>query len=212
MTKSKKNRKLSLLLILAIISLVVLLSSFARYTGVAGEETSTAKVAKWSVSLKNGSSKIFNHSYTTNLKPYEGTAGNTGDYIIAPGVSGAYEITIKNDGDVAAKISALTIVADAGNAAVPIQYKTTESGTAGDLATAVAALSTAVSNQTIQPGQEVTVGTLYWEWPYTAATPNTDAKDTQLGVTSATQNNAGGERTSYALNMSITAEQVAPTK
>lgn len=114
---TRKNRKLSLLLILAIISLVVLLASFARYTGVAGTASDTAKVATWNVTLE-GDGKIFTHSYTKNLTAKD----ESGNYIIAPGVDGSYDITIKNDSDVAASVTALTIVPASGNVDVPMQY------------------------------------------------------------------------------------------
>lgn len=208
MTKNKKNKKLSLLLILAIISLVVLLASFARYTGVAGEANDTAKVAKWSVTL-NGDGKIFTHTYAQNLTAKD-AAGN---YIIAPGVDGAYEIKITNAGDVTATISNFALTESAGNAAVPMQFSTTGlDGSWGTLASAVSTLTTAASGATIAPGGEETVGTLYWKWPFSGEGVD-NAKDTAIGTNSTTAATVeGGDRTSYGLEMTITAEQVAPAK
>lgn len=104
MEKNKRNKKLSLLLILAIISLVVLISSFAKYTGVAGIANDTAQVAKWSVTLDKQTNSIFAHTYSTNL-----IADAGGNKIIAPGVQGSYLIAITNAGDVAAKVSEISI-------------------------------------------------------------------------------------------------------
>lgn len=190
------------MLILAIISLVVLIASFARYTGVAGTANDTAKVATWNVTL-DGTGKIFKHTYTKNLTATD----ESGNYIIAPGVDGSYVITVTNNGDVAASLTEFTLTAAAGNAAVPMQYSIDGTNWT-DLAAASTALQTAALAKTVAVNASETVGTLYWKWPYTAETPNTDTADTALGTASA----QAADRTSYGLNMSITATQIAPTK
>lgn len=202
MKKNQKKRNLVVLLILAIISLVVLLSSFAKYTGIAGTSNSIAKVAKWSVTL-DGDGKVLTHTYTKNLVPKDASD----NYIIAPGVDGSYEIQITNAGDVAATVTDFVIAPASGNASVPMQYSV-DGTTWTALADAVTTLKNTAATITINPTEQVTLGTLYWKWPYTAETPNTDKIDTDLGTNSTLTTG----RSNYELDMTITATQVAPAK
>lgn len=203
MEKNKKNKSLSLLLILAIISLVVLISSFAKYTGIAGTANDTAQVAKWSVTLDAQAGSIFTHTYSTNLKANAGT-----DKIIAPGVQGSYLISITNDGDVAAKVSEITITKGATSANVPLVFSLDNWVTTKTLEEINTTLTTEVASKTLQPGAASTeLGTLYWKWEYNVD-ETSDTADTALGTASA----EATSRTTYSLDMTVKAEQQQPGK
>lgn len=202
MKTNKRNRNLVLLLVLAIISLVALVATFARYTGEAGTASDTAQVAKWNVTMDNVDG-IFKHEYSKNILATAGT-----DKIIAPGVDGSFEILLDNKGDVDASVSAITFSEGAGNAAVPMQYSvdggTTWVSTIDDLNDAIA---TKVSSVILKAGQKQTVGngiTVQWKWAF----DGNDTDDTVLGTASASADN----RTTYTLDMTITATQIAPAK
>lgn len=201
MERNKTNRNLMLLLILAIITLVALVSTFAKYTGKVGEATDVAKIAKWHVTL-NGDDSVFSHEFTTNLTAQD----DEGNYIIAPGVGGEYEVILENDGDVTVKVDELTLAEVSGNAAVPLKFKAGTMQDYGTLAEASEALKTAATaaDAVIEPNQNTAVGTISWIWPF----EGNDTTDTALGT--ASYGDGSSERTSYGLKMEITASQVQP--
>ena len=199
MKKQKTNKKLVVLLALALMSLVVLMSSFAKYTEKVAV-TDTAKIAKWDVSM-SAKQNILEHEYTTNLLTTDGT-----NLIIAPGVKGEIPIQISNSGDVAVTISKIT-GEEINTANVPIKFSIDET-TYTDLNTALGNLTSATTIN--QGATNVDVGTLYWQWPYEVdETSNTN--DTTIGKESTTAAKTG-DRTEYTLTLNMTATQVEPTK
>ena len=207
MKKQKTNKKLVVLLALALMSLVVLMSSFAKYTEKV-KVSDTAKIAKWDVSM-SAKQNILEHEYTTNLLATDGT-----NLIIAPGVKGEIPIQISNSGDVAVTISLTGEVSDTVTATMPIEFST-DGSTYTDLDTALGNLTSSAT--TINQGEaNVDVGTLYWQWPYEvsgdkSAKDAADITDTTIGKESTTAAKTG-DRTDYTLTLNMTATQVEPTK
>jgi hypothetical protein len=216
MTLNKKTFRIAgLLLILCLISAAILSGTFAKYTSTfAGEDT--ALVAKWDLEMKAGEKEfsvspdpvadldLFEHAYKNNIAQKDGD-----DYIIAPGVDGEFTLSMTNNSDVAA---AITFDITKTGADVPMEYSVDDGASwvgLDDLATHLnCTLAEADESAT-----EKTVNVL-WRWAYddtaqTGSTPaitSNDANDTILGKASA----ASTGRTSYKLNIAITATQVTP--
>ena len=218
MTLNKKTFRIAgLLLILCLISAAILSGTFAKYTSTfAGEDT--ALVAKWDLEMKAGGKEfsvspdsvadldLFEHAYNKNI-----VAGTGYDKIIAPGVDGKFVLSMTNNSDVAADI-VFDITKTDDSANVPMEYSVDDGASwvgLDDLATHLnCTLAEADESAT-----EKTVNVL-WRWAYddtaqTGSTPaitSNDATDTILGKASA----ASTGRTSYKLNIAITATQVKP--
>jgi|GEM_PF-1110190 len=214
----------ALLLVVCLISTVMLSGTFAKYTSTyAGQDT--ALVAKWSLTMTDGTTgfaispataatlDLFSHTYDTNIIATAGTAK-----VIAPGVSGDFDLVMLNNSDVAADITFAITTGDSASVNVPMEFDITDNFATGDtLYVGTAALQTALNNRAIQlPATNgTTTQKVYWRWAFdgtTTLTGATDSSDTALGVASALGTGAGTEgRTTYNLNINITATQVVPT-
>jgi hypothetical protein len=216
MTLSKKTFRVGgLLLIACLITAAILSGTFAKYTSTfAGQDT--ALVAKWDLTIKAGDTEftgdgeqeldLFKHAYDKNI-----VAGAGDDKIIAPGVDGEFVLSMTNNSDVAAAIE-FSITEEEDNAEVPMEYKV-DNGEWVDFD----GLATALDNEldgTLAVGSEEKTVKVLWRWAYddtaqTGSTPaitSNDATDTILGKASA----ASTGRTSYKLNIAITATQAKP--
>lgn len=213
MTLNKKTFRIAgLLLILCLITAAILSGTFAKYTSeYFGQDT--ALVAKWDLTIKAGDTEftgdgeqeldLFKHAYDKNI-----VAGAGDDKIIAPGVDGEFVLSMTNNSDVAAAIE-FSITEEEDNAEVPMEYKV-DNGEWVDFD----GLATALDNEldgTLAVGSDEKTVNVLWRWAYergddeTAITSN-DATDTGLGEVSA----EGETRTSYKLNIAITATQAKP--
>ncbi|MEL7567807.1 MAG: hypothetical protein AAGU27_23420 [Dehalobacterium sp.] len=216
LNKMKILRIAMLLLVLCLISTVMISGTFAKYTSVyAGQDT--ALIAKWDLDITDGSTEfsidpddpeeldLFSHAFDTDILDTADT-----EKIIAPGVSGDFVLSVKNNSDVAAKVEfAMTVGGTAVN--VPIEYSLTEDfaikyETVNALEAALNALP-AFTNLEVAAASVADTQTVYWRWSYTPTfTGQDNAGDTALGVTSA----AGGSRTTYILTITATATQLTP--
>jgi hypothetical protein len=217
MTITKNVWKIAaLLVVLSLISFTMLSGTYAKYSSTfAG--TDTALVAKWEFTgsgdgftINNDGSdtltlNLFEHTFVDNIRP----TGPGGAYIIAPGVSGDFEIVVTNNSDVAATVTfALSKAADSAN--VPIQYSLTEAvGGGGDFTDPLdeAELDDELDDafSTLDPDAATASQTVYWRWQLSSGAAG-DAVDTGLGQDSA----EGVDRTFYGLTITLTAEQIPP--
>jgi hypothetical protein len=220
----------ALLLVACLISSVMLSGTFAKYTSeYAGQDT--ALVARWDLTMTNGETEfsvapnvatldLFSHSYDENILSTAGT-----QKIIAPGVSGDFVLSLTNNSDVAAEIK--FDISKTG-AEIPMQFAITD-GEDFDFDTADAAtiyadvvdLTTALNKLGPSDGNIQLAASddesnskstikVHWRWPFErgteAALVANDTADTNLGITSVTDN-----RTEYKLTITVTATQLAPT-
>lgn len=127
--KKKVFRIASLLLVLCMISTVMISGTFAKYTSeYSGQDT--ALVARWNFTgdfdnkALTGTSlelPIWDHDYVTNI--YENTAvDKTGNYLIAPGISGSFDVEFSYDADVTADLTFNFTKTGTASKKVPIQY------------------------------------------------------------------------------------------
>lgn len=103
MKKNKMMRFASVLLVAVLLSTCAISGTFAKYTSTASG-TATAKVAKWDVKVA-GETATFNFNLFDTLKESDGSSaeGDVDAGVIAPGTSGEFTITVKNDSQVNAK-------------------------------------------------------------------------------------------------------------
>jgi hypothetical protein len=221
----------ALLLVACLISSVMLSGTFAKYTSeYAGQDT--ALVASWSLDIKDGANNgfalspadpavldLFLHEYDNNILA---TAGD--QKIIAPGVSGKFVLNIANNSDVAAEID-FDISEDEDGPDIPMEFVI---GDAFDFDTAPSeniligidglegALNTVENIELTELGGTLdhTSVTVHWRWPFGTSdlvNDETNVADTTLGTASAAAAALpDGQRTSYTLNIAITATQVEP--
>jgi hypothetical protein len=176
---------------------------------------------------------LFGHAYDTNINEKDGE-----DFIIAPGVDGDFTINLKFLSDVNAEITVdfTEDDTDTGADGLPIEYSVVD-GTWVTLdklpsafATKIVAdngteLENAVNNtftfkrSDIDAADAIEISQVVkWRWAFdldaqdgdtVTAIASDDDIDTEFGNASAL---GGATRTKYILNVSVKAEQLAPTK
>lgn len=183
-----KFRIVAIVLILVMISIVAVASTYAKYAGIIAESSDTAYIARWDVSI-DGTSKAFSHDYILNLVNED----ENGKSIIAPGVSGKWDIALTNNGDVKANITKIIITKSSESSYIPMKFSIDEKVTwiylnEGDIE---------FNNQILNVGETKKITTLYWEWP----SEGNDVVDTFVGVSSYNGNKK------FELNINVNAEQ-----
>ena len=102
----KKNNLTSavvLMLIITLLALIALASTYAKYT-TSASGTGTAIIGKWDIDFKNGESEL-SDQFKIDLADTMTSADSTNEFI-QPGSTGEFTITIKNNGQVPATITA----------------------------------------------------------------------------------------------------------
>ena len=180
MKRNKTSRLVAVALLLAVIGLVLISSTYAKYTStIAGSDT--AIVAKWSVSAGDAF-KTFD--LFTTVKDSNGT--DTEDDVkadrIAPGTSGAFTVALKNDSEVTADY---VITIAQSNTNIPIKYSI--DGTNWYKATELATVNSALGGTLAFTGsskitEDTPVSkdiTISWKWDYSESADQ-DATDKGL--------------------------------
>ena len=166
MRKNKTSKIVAFALLLAIIALILVSSTYAKYTTTISG-TDTAVVAKWNVSAGNA---FENFDLFTTVKDSNGT--DTEDDVkadrIAPGTSGAFTVALKNDSEVTADY-AITI--EQSNTKIPIKYsidgttwyKATELATLNSKLTGTLAFKGSSKAEATPASKDITIS---WKWDY----------------------------------------------
>lgn len=163
----KKSTNLSkivvLLLILTMLALIALSGTYAKYT-TSMSGTGTATIAKWDIDFKNGENAL-SENFTIDLAKTMTSADNANAFI-QPGSAGSFTITVTNNSDVAATISA-EVTDQSATIFKNGQFTLT---TVGNSAEEIAAKSS----------KEVTIN---WKWNYEADSEveTVDKADTKIG-------------------------------
>ena len=214
----KKNRLFMLGLVtvfVAVLSLTLVSSTFARYSStVTGEDS--ARVAKWEFKVDSqviigetpqdltfdlfradGIYELDNNGNVTVANDEEVKDGTSSEPIIAPGTGGSYTFVIKNTSEVAANVKA-SYSAIANN--IPLEFSTSNTNDSWKTLEQI--------NTEIEAGKDLAVGdadgytiTLYWRWALGASelpSDSTNIADTTLGI--------GGTAT-YNITITIVAIQ-----
>ena len=189
MKKNRMMRLASVLLVLTLLSTSVISGTFAKYVTELPEETDSARVAKWGVSISATDYALFSESYETDDTAFSATIANSvssSDKVLAPGTEGTFTgISITGTPEVAVDVAVTAsvevsdnwldgdvefycpVVVTVGDAVFcGLKYDS-----AGDFADAIAEAIESYSAQ-YAPGKdlsEITTGTEFdisWEWAF----------------------------------------------
>lgn len=176
-----KRNKLFILgictVMVALVSLSLVSGTWAKYTStVSGEDS--ARVAKWAfstVDLENEevTFDLFNTTtYSDSNVDVNGV--NDNEVVIAPGTTGSFSFTVKNNSEVNAVYSAIFESDEAG---VPLVFSTDGTNWVGTLE------ELNVSDEAFNMGDTATVN-VHWKWAFEGGEASgwTDANDTTLGT------------------------------
>ena len=180
MKENKTTRLLTIALIIALIALILVASSYAKYLS-SGTGSDSARVAKWS--FKVGENDIVaTDTFKFDLfKTITETDGRTeeadvvsanSDRVIAPGTSGSFELVLENKSEVSAKYGIEYTVAN--TASIPVQFSVDGGKTWTESLTDVVADDTNTKLAANSGSKTITV---QWKWAY----DGTDTKDVELG-------------------------------
>ena len=183
----KKNNKITLFtiiaIILTIIALIITSGTYAKYTSSIDTTTANATVAKWSVKIngqditKDSTAITFDLFETIYDSDGSEVETDVADTKIAPGTSGGFNFTIENSSEVTIKYSIDFTETNASN--IPIEYSIDEENyyTAEGLTEELNNVA-----ETIDIGSSKNID-IYWRWAYEGGTgaTQTDSSDTALG-------------------------------
>lgn len=182
---SNFTKVVMVMLVLTMLALVALSGTYAKYV-TSDTATGTAVIAKWDVAFSDGSDST-NTTLTIDLADTL-TNGNDSDTFIQPGSKGTITVTVTNNSDVDATISAE--LTDSSSSTFTKSQFTVGSVTIGD-----------GTDDTVAAGDTKDV-TIEWEWTYDVST-DADTEDTSLGE------DATGDTTTIC-TLKLTATQVDP--
>jgi len=192
MNKNKTMRLIAVTLLAAMIALVLVAGTYAKYTSSASG-TDSARVAKWSFTV--GGAEItdvntFEIDLFETIKDTNGAAetdvvaANGEDKVIAPGTQGSFDVELVNNSEVTAKYGIVYTVTN--TAGIPVEYSVDDGATWTDTLDAVVAGDDTV----IAANGGTETVTVQWRWAYEVqdegsdpATYTTrDTSDTTLGI------------------------------
>ena len=181
MKENKTTRLLTIALIIALIALILVASSYAKYLS-SGTGSDSARVAKWSFKV-GGTDVVATDTFTFDLfKTITDTDGKTAetdivsansDKVIAPGTSGSFDLVLENKSEVSAKYGIEYTVTN--TATIPVQFSVDGGKTWTDSLTNVVA-SDADTKLAANNGSKTI--TVQWKWAYEG---NDDTTDVTLG-------------------------------
>ncbi|MBR6689455.1 MAG: hypothetical protein IKL68_05515 [Clostridia bacterium] len=183
MKKSNKIVKLTaVVLFVSAITLVLVTGTYAKYASEASG-SSSAVVAKWDIKAgaKDNEQSITAENATVTFNLFDTIKNSDGEAEtavaankIAPGTSGSFELSVKNDSEVNAEYTVNFALVDTTlpeGTTLPLEFKVNSGEWSKDL---TGAQATALAR-----GTSGTV-TVQWRWPYEV--DGGDANDTKLGL------------------------------
>ena len=181
MNNNRRTGKLiAILLLVAMISLVLLSGTYAKYTSDASG-SSTATVAKWQIKANGTDITVDDATIAFNLFETINDTGNTAvetDVInnkIAPGTSGKFELNIENLSEVTAEYSIDFVLTNTSN--IPIEFSTDGTTWTNSI--------TAPAEKSLAVGAPEDTITIQWRWAFNG-TDSTNYQTTQNDVTDTT--------------------------
>lgn len=187
--KKRENsleKKVLIMLLIVILAIIALSGTYAKYT-TSTTGTGKAAIADWDIKFSDGTNNITTTSFDIDLANTMTSKDSTNAFI-QPGSKGSFTITVTNDSDVPATVSA-SVTDSSSTIFNQKQFTLTTGGT--DAATVAAGES-----------KEITVS---WEWTYNKST-DADTDDTTIG----TSDKADGTTKNTICTIQLTATQVDP--
>lgn len=176
----KNDRKISkilmIVLILAVLSLMLIVGTYAKYTTKLTSNNTTAIISKWAWTIGTEDINSGTTTFSFNLfgSILDTVDSNAEDNVvsnkIAPGTKGSVEITIANKSDVDATYAITFEETNPLNANIKYSLDGT---TYGDIS------SLNISTTEIAKTTGIASKTIYWKWEF-------DGNDTQVGFKAGT--------------------------
>lgn len=179
MKRNKTTVIITIALILALIALILVASSYAKYIS-SGAGSDTARVAKWSFKVGNNdivATDTFEFDLFKTITDTEGTTETdvvsaNSDKVIAPGTSGSFELVLENKSEVSAKYGIEYTIENTES--IPVQFSVNGGETWTDSLTNVIANDADTKLAANNGSKTITV---QWRWAY----EGNDATDVTLG-------------------------------
>ncbi len=192
MEKNKTMRMILITLLIAMIALVLVSGTYAKYTSSASG-SDTARVAKWSF-IVGGNDIVAENTFTFDLfKTIKDTDGKdetdvvsaNADRVIAPGTSGSFDLVLENKSETSAKYSVTYTVTNTES--IPVQFSV--NGTDWKDNIEELNISTSATDTKLDANNGTKTITIQWRWAYENTKENatteekkaTDEKDMTLG-------------------------------
>ncbi len=190
MEKNKTMKMILITLLIAMIALVLVSGTYAKYTSSASG-SDTARVAKWSF-IVGGVDTVAEHTFTFDLfKTIKDTDGEdeldvisaNADRVIAPGTSGSFDLVLENKSETTAKYGITYTVTN--TASIPVQFSVNGTDWTDSLANVVES----DTDTKLDANNGTKTITIQWRWAYENTKENatteekkaTDDKDIALG-------------------------------
>ena len=190
MEKNKTMKMILITLLIAMIALVLVSGTYAKYTSCASG-SDTARVAKWSF-IVGGADTVTENTFTFDLfKTIKDTDGEdevdvisaNADRVIAPGTSGSFDLVLENKSETTAKYGITYTVTN--TASIPVQFSV--NGT--DWTDSLADVVESDTDTKLDANNGTKTITIQWRWAYENTKENatteekkaTDDKDIALG-------------------------------
>lgn len=192
MEKNKTMKMILITLLIAMIALVLVSGTYAKYTSSASG-SDTARVAKWSF-IVGGNDIVAENTFTFDLfKTIKDTDGKdetdvvsaNADRVIAPGTSGSFDLVLENKSETSAKYSVTYTVTNTES--IPVQFSV--NGTDWKDNIEELNISTSATDTKLDANNGTKTITIQWRWAYENTKENatteekkaTDEKDMTLG-------------------------------
>ena len=178
MEKNKTMKMILITLLIAMIALVLVSGTYAKYTSSASG-SDTARVAKWSFTV-GGTDIVAENTFTFDLfKTIKDTDGKTEtdvvsantDKVIAPGTSGSFDLVLENKSETSAKYGITYTVTN--TASIPVQFSVNGKDWTDNLANVVES----DTDTKLAANNGTKTITIQWKWAY----DGDDTTDVNLG-------------------------------
>ena len=178
MEKNKTMKMILITLLIAMITLVLVSGTYAKYTSSASG-SDTARVAKWSFTV-GGTDIVAENTFTFDLfKTIKDTDGKTetdvvsanADKVIAPGTSGSFDLVLENKSETSAKYGITYTVTN--TASIPVQFSVNGKDWTDNLANVVES----DTDTKLAANNGTKTITIQWKWAY----DGDDTTDVNLG-------------------------------
>lgn len=181
MKKKKYSKLIILIAYIAIITMVIMAGTYAKFTSSA-DGTGIAEVAAWKINFKDIEDNEFTETTTFRLRDTTITAGSIEDDRIAPGTSGALGIKLDTTGTEVAVIYQFEISCNLEE--LPknfLFYQDADYNSQAELQVEGEKIIAKVSGyKYLDEIDTVTTHYIYWKWNY--ETLEGDEKDTNDGI------------------------------
>lgn len=178
MEKNKTMKMILITLLIAMIALVLVSGTYAKYTSSASG-SDTVRVAKWSFNVGE-TDIVAENTFTFDLfKTIKDTDGKTetdvvsanADKVIAPGTSGSFDLVLENKSETSAKYGITYTVTN--TASIPVQFSVNGKDWTDNLANVVES----DTDTKLAANNGTKTITIQWKWAY----DGDDTTDVNLG-------------------------------